>query len=181
MAALLLSTVLTSCHLRTYEYTDTEHRVTISYPGRVNLLRDPKVLDQAFAPAIADEGGSSSLSFAVQTERLSTGTCAIQSVPGKAEFTPETYFEATTARELEMLGADILEPRAAVTINGKPFQQVGFELKDEDGQSARCRIYQYYDPSTRKVLVFALTAKPEDWKEDLPSLEAMAQSLKVDW
>jgi hypothetical protein len=174
-----LAFCLTGCHLRTYQYTDAEHRVTISYPGQVSLLNDPALLDKTFGLAAPTPGETPKLAFALQAGQSSTATCVVQSVPGKAEFTPDTYFDATTARELALAGAEIVESRSEIDINGKTFQQIGFLLKGD--RSARSRIYEYYDPASRRVLVFSVITKPEDWEVEAPTLEAIARSLKLDW
>jgi hypothetical protein len=178
LVALLAAWLLSGCHLRTYGYTDAQHQISIVYPGQVTLVSDPAILEQSIVYAEPGGAESSKLSFALQTDSQSILTCAVQSVPGQAQFTPETYFEATTARELSRLGAEIVEPRSEVVLGGQPFAQVGFRLEN-DGAVMRSRIYEQYDPSSRRVVVLSITCASEQWDEESALLVPIVNSLKL--
>ena len=175
-AALALALCLAGCGRGDERYTDPQNQVTVTYPAQLTLVSEQAALEKSFALAVPGRGQTPQLSFALQLGEFSSATCAVQLVPGQAEFTAQTYFAATTARELDVVGAEIVEPPSEVRIQGKSFQQVGFVLGE-----GRSRIYEHYDPTTRRVVIFSLTTRAADWDRDAPLLEAVAQSLQVHW
>lgn len=168
-----------ACGLKTYQHIDSQG-FSFSYPGNLTLVKDPAALEQA--TAIANPGASTppKLSCAVQTGNSAILTFAVLVVPGKAQFSAKTYYEATTARELAQLSADIIEPRTEVVLDGKIFQKTGFLLGSKT-EGFRSRLYEHFDPASRRVLVLSLTCKSASWERESPLLESVVASMKLDW
>ncbi len=179
---ILVAILVPSCHLRTFRFTDPKHQVTVAYPGNVLLLDDPTIFeDPSGAPSgVSAPNNETQLLFTLQTEAFSTLTAVVYQVPGRADFSPKTYYEATTARELASLGVEVVEPVTDVVIGGKTFQRVGYLIQDGT-ESLRSRLYEYYDPASRRALVISPTVQSALWKPEIELLEPLIQGIKFDW
>lgn len=174
--ALMVLLVCLGCHLKSYQYTDPKYKITVTYPGDINLIKDQEQLNLA-SSASPDAG---ELVFVLQTQQRSTLSCSVHQVPGEAEITADTYYEATTARELKSLEAVIVEPKTEVLLDGRTFQKVGFTLTNPE-QDVRVQLYQHYDPKSRRVLVLSPITTSTAWEQEIKSLEPLLQGIKFDW
>ena len=181
---LVLSAVLITvgCHSKLYNHTDAEHKLSISYPGNVDLIDDKEQLVQESGQKEANEQALDhpQLLFALVTMGHGQLTCSLHQLPENSEMSAEEYYQASTAKELEALGAEIVEEKSEVSLDGKAFQMVGFRLHAGE-RPVRSRIYQYLHPQDGRVLVVTVSALDSDWSSEIPVMESILESLKVGW
>jgi hypothetical protein len=181
-AVLLVLVLLCACQGKPYQYTDPHFHVSVSYPGSMDLTTDQAKLDRAQGvdPAKPRALDDPRLVFILTTPQLSQLTVAVHHLPADVKLSPEEYYQASTAVELKGLGAKIVEPKSDVVINGRTFQRVGFTVTAGE-QPLRVRIYQYLDVKSGRILVATPTVNEDLWDQEIPEIEPVIDSLKVDW
>lgn len=179
---LLACLVCSGCHTKLFHHTDEEHSITISYPGNVDLFTDKEKLQaQAGSESSAENPvDKPELLFVLTTIKQSQITAAVHSLPPALKLTPEEYYQESTARELEALQVNIVEPKSDLTIDERGFQRVGFTLMAGE-QEVRSRIYQHLDTASGRIVVLTVTSLAAEWDDELPTFETIVNSLKVDW
>jgi hypothetical protein len=181
---LVVSVVLIAlgCHSKLYTHTDPEYKISISYPGNVDLFDDKERLLQESGQKAANRQAVDhpELLFALVTMGHGQLTCALHQLPEGSRLSAEEYYQASTARELASLEAEILEEKSDMNLDDKTFQVVGFRLRAGD-RSVRSRIYQYLPPESGRILVFTASALDSNWDSEIPVMESILASLKVDW
>lgn len=174
--------VLAGCQGKLYSYTDPEAKVSISYPGNFNLTADKETLKKATDPADSEGAvDAPQLLFVLTTPEDSRISCSLYKLPAPGAMTAQEYYDASTARELEGLGAQIVEPKTDLRINGRTFQMVGFLLKVDEATTLHVRIYQHLDDKTGKIVVLTPMVDVQKWDSEIAMIEPVVNSLKVDW
>lgn len=177
---LLLAVTFSGCQAKLYHYSDQAHKVSISYPGTVDLISEPEVLESLASPLEASLD-QPRLLFVLVTPQESRLSCTVHHLPEGLALTAEEYYQASTASELEELKAEVIEPKTDVVINGRVFQKVGFLAKVDEVTTLHVRIYQHFDPKTRRVLVLTPMAETSDWDKESALLESVVESVQIDW
>jgi hypothetical protein len=172
---------LVGCQSRLYQYTDPTYGVSISYPGTVDLISDPEVLEQLAGAELETAVDHPRLLFAMVTPQESRLSCTLHQIPEGFDLTPQEYYQASTAQELDRLQATVTEPLVDLTIGGREFQRVGFETKVDETIRLHVRIYQHVDSKTRRVLVLTPMAETSDWEQEAPLLESVIESVRISW
>ncbi|MCA9777146.1 MAG: hypothetical protein KC800_10530 [Candidatus Eremiobacteraeota bacterium] len=172
---------VTGCS-KNYTYTNPEYKISLTYPGNVDLFDDKETLLEKSGQKESNEQALDhpELLFAFVTMHQGQLTGSVHQLPKDVQLTADEYFEASTAKELSALGAEIVEPRTEVVLDGKDFHTVGFKLALGE-QNVRSRIYEYLDPKSGRILVLTASALESNWASESPVMESMVKSLKVGW
>ena len=172
---------LTGCN-SSYTYTNSEYKISLTYPGNVDLFDDRETLLEKSGQKESNEQALDhpELLFAFVTMHQGQLTGSVHQLPKDVQLTADEYYEASTAKELSALGAEIVEPRTKILLDGNDFHTVGFKLALGE-QTVRSRIYEYLDPESGRILVLTASALESNWASEGPVMESMVRSLKVGW
>ncbi len=103
---------------------------------------------------------------------------AIHPLEAGNEQTAEQFFESVVSGGLG--GAEVVEPVQYLEIGGRTFQMVGF-VHHLGATTERHRLYQFYHPESRRVMLISTTADIKYWDQEVVRLHQVVSSLKLDW
>lgn len=178
---LFIVLLLGGCQGKLYHYTDPTYGVSVSYPGNLSLISEKETLEQVVDPAESDAVDHPELLFVVATPGNSRLSCSMHHLPQPSSMSAEEYYQASTAKEIEQLGGTVVEAKSDVTINGHPFQRVGFTVKLDETAELHIRIYQHLDKKSGRILVVTSMVEISVWDSESALIDPVINSLDFHW
>lgn len=174
LSAFFLALVLAGCQTGPVTH-NSEHGVTVTYPGNFALTTDPETLRKV--RKIPESNPT--LPFINLTSGL-TGEVTYELFPTKPEkMTGQEHFDSIIMNSLKAAGLTIVEEPSTTVLDGKTFQTVGFI---QPGDTAfRLRIYHFYHEESKRILIITWGSQEREWEGESIALQQIVDSTKVDW